>query len=63
MSEEEECEGDDDLKCSVGEWSDFTPCDAECDQTGQMFRNRLALKIDILNLIEQYESIAFNLLI
>ena len=40
MSEEEECEGDDDLKCSVGEWSDFTPCDAECDQTGQMFRNR-----------------------
>ena len=44
MSEEEECEGDDDLKCSVGEWSDFTPCDAECDQTGQMFRNRFVLK-------------------
>ena len=46
MSEEEECQGDDDLKCSVGEWSDFTPCDAECDQTGQMFRNRCVNRND-----------------
>ena len=29
-----------DKMCTPGDWAEFTPCDAECDSAGQMFRSR-----------------------